>query len=93
MNKTFRIWCTICIGFDWTKVELKLYKVCFCVIEKKFSCGCTKLLGVMYYECKVCTKNVGLVEQSFVRIGFKEKILDLVNHVHPVETSWCGKKF
>ena len=40
----------------------------------------------------VVQKCLGLVEQSFVRIGFKEKILDLVNHVHPVETSWCGEK-
>ena len=41
----------------------------------------------------VCAKFVYLVEQGFVRIGFKERILDLVNHVHPVETSWCGKNF
>ena len=23
----------------------------------------------------------------------KEKFLDLVNHVHPIETSWCGENF
>ena len=39
-------------------------------------------------------KILQFVEQTFGYHALrKEKFLDLANHVHPVDTSWCGKNF
>ena len=68
----------------WLNKILKL-------VEQTFRCHALRVCQIL---CIWLNKNFQLVEQTFrYHVLCKENFLDLVNHVHSVETSWCGKNF